>query len=327
MSSSRPLIPESLKPEVVVGNPLDSSSDRSDAIQLPLPLAVVEGKPVTKLPDDLYIPPDALEVMLEAFEGPLDLLLYLIRKQNLDIVDIDVSEITRQYMDYIELMEFMRFELAAEYLLMAAMLAEIKSRMLLPKQIDESGEEEDPRAELIRRLQQYERFKRAAEDLDALPRMERDFAEITLPPPPLKLIKEHPDVSLDELLLAFREVMGRADLYECHSVERERLSTRERMSMVLERLGSVGFTRFETLFQVDEGRLGVVVSFLAILELIKEQLVEIVQNEVFGPIYLRARSGGDGPFAFSGESSDESGLGRQLGHEVDAATADSASET
>lgn len=260
-------------------------------VQQELPLAIVDGKPMTKLPDDLYIPPDALAVMLEAFEGPLDLLLYLIRKQNVDIIEIDVSEITRQYMDYIELMEAMRFELAAEYLLMAAMLAEIKSRMLLPRQQDELGEEEDPRAELIRRLQQYERFKRAAEDLDALPRMERENFEIVLPPPKLESQRVHPDVDLQEILLAFQEVMRRADMFENHQVERERLSTRERMSQLLDELSPTSFTRFEALFRIDEGRLGLVVTFLAMLELIKEQLVELVQNEVFGPIHLRARVG------------------------------------
>ena len=230
------------------------------------PLARVSGKPVVDLPRDLYIPPDALAVFLEAFEGPLDLLLYLIRRQNMDILDIDVSEITKQYMDYIGAVEAMRFELAAEYLVMAATLAEIKSRMLLPRQESEDEEDIDPRAELIRRLQQYERFKQAAEDIDDLPRLER------------------------EILFALQGVLKRADLFTSHHVERERLSTRERMSAILSVLRDDQFVTFESLFTPEEGRLGVVVSFLATLELVKEQLIEVVQAEVLGPIHVRARA-------------------------------------
>ncbi|MAL98329.1 segregation and condensation protein A [Hydrocarboniclastica marina] len=255
----------------------------------PVPRARVSGKPIQEWPKDLYIPPDALAVILEAFEGPLDLLLYLIRRQNMDILDVDVSEITKQYMDYIGLMEAMRFELAAEYLLMAATLAEIKSRMLLPRQHSEEEEELDPRAELIRRLQQYERFKKAAEDIDSLPRMDRDTFGARATVPDLPEQRVHPDVDLRDLLLAMREVMRRADMFEHHQVSRERLSTRERMSRILERLQGEGFVSFTALFTYEEGKLGVVVTFLATLELIKEQLVEIVQAEVFAPIHLRAR--------------------------------------
>lgn len=254
------------------------------------PLARVSGKPVVDLPKDLYIPPDALAVFLEAFEGPLDLLLYLIRRQNMDILEIDVSEITRQYMDYIGAVEAMRFELAAEYLVMAATLAEIKSRMLLPRQHAEDDEDIDPRAELIRRLQQYERFKKAAEDIDQLPRMERDLFSGSAALPELPSSHPEPDVDLREMLLALRGVLQRADLFTSHYVEQERLSTRERMSAILSALQGDHFVAFESLFTHEEGKLGVVVTFLATLELIKEQLIEVVQADVLGPIHVRARS-------------------------------------
>ena len=254
------------------------------------PLALVSGKPVVDLPKDLYIPPDALAVFLEAFEGPLDLLLYLIRRQNMNILDIDVSEITRQYIDYIGAVEAMRFELAAEYLVMAATLAEIKSRMLLPSRESDDDEEVDPRAELIRRLQQYERFKQAAEDIDALPRLERDTFAVSAALPDMPSSQPHPDVDLREMLLALQGVLRRADLFTSHHVERERLSTRERMSAILSALQGDHFATFESLFTVEEGRLGVVVTFLATLELVKEQLIEVVQAEVLGPIHVRARA-------------------------------------
>lgn len=257
-----------------------------------LRLALVYGEAFTELPQDLYIPPDALEVFLEAFEGPLDLLLYLIRKQNIDILDIPVAEITRQYMSYVELMKAVQLELAAEYLLMAAMLAEIKSRMLLPRAEGLEAEEEDPRVELIRRLQEYERFKKAAEDLDDLPREGRNFVVPTLPAPEARARKLLPEVELGELLLAMGEVLRRADLFESHQVTREVLSTRERMSQVLERLKDGAFVPFVALFTQEEGRLGVVVTFMAILELVKESLVELVQNEAFSPIHVRARISG-----------------------------------
>ncbi|MFG3452851.1 segregation and condensation protein A [Stutzerimonas stutzeri] len=254
-----------------------------------LRLALVYGEAFNQLPQDLYIPPDALEVFLEAFEGPLDLLLYLIRKQNIDILDIPVAEITRQYMGYVELMKSVRLELAAEYLVMAAMLAEIKSRMLLPRSAEVEEDELDPRAELIRRLQEYERFKAASEDLDHLPRVGRDLHVPRIDAPDARARKLLPEVSLEELLISMAEVLRRADMFESHQVTRETLSTRERMSDVLERLKGGAFVPFTTLFTVEEGRLGVVVTFMAVLELIKEALVELVQNEPFAPIHVRAR--------------------------------------
>jgi len=256
-----------------------------------MPFAIVQGKAFTQLPKDLYIPPDALEVILEAFEGPLDLLLYLIRRQNLDILEIDVSEITHQYVSYVELMEAIQFELAAEYLVMAAMLAEIKSRMLLPRSSEgEEEEEADPRATLIRRLQEYERFKQAAEDIDEMPRMHRDVHIAKAQGPDRNLTRPDPDVDLKELLLALSEVLRRADMFESHHIEREKLSTRERMGQVLDKLSGQPFLPFVSLFSVKEGRLGVVVTFLAVMELIKESLVEIVQTEAFGPIHVKARA-------------------------------------
>lgn len=255
-----------------------------------MPFAVVHGKAYTQLPQDLYIPPDALEVFLEAFEGPLDLLLYLIRRQNIDILDINVSEITSQYMAYVELMEAHQFELAAEYLVMAAMLAEIKSRMLLPRSSEEQDEEEDPRASLIRRLQEYERFKQAAEDLDKVPRVGRNLFPVTAAGPDRNLTRLDPDVELQELLLALSEVLRRADMFESHHVSKEKLSTRERMAQVLDILAHQHFVPFVSLFKVEEGRLGVVVTFLAVMELIKESLVEIVQSEAFAPIHVKART-------------------------------------
>ena len=259
--------------------------------QQEMPLAIVRGEPMLQMPQDLYIPPDALEVILEAFEGPLDLLLYLIRRQNLDILDIPVAEITRQYMDYIEMMrDVMRLELAAEYLLMAAILGEIKSRLLLPRPPAEEGVEEDPRAELVRRLQEYERFKKAAEDIDALPRMERDFAPAHADTGERTVVKLPPPLDLKEMLLALKDVLHRAELFGHHAIRREALSVRQRMGELLSRLGDTSFHRFETLFDVSEGRLGVVVTFLAMLELAKEMLVEIVQEEPLAPIYVRSRT-------------------------------------
>ena len=259
--------------------------------QQEMPLALVRGQPVLHMPQDLYIPPDALEVILESFEGPLDLLLYLIRRQNLDILDIPVAEITRQYMDYIEMMrEVMRLELAAEYLLMAAILAEIKSRLLLPRPPAEEGLEDDPRAELVRRLQEYERFKRAAADIDELPRLERDTAVVHAFVGEHTVVRVPPPLDLKEMLLALKDVLGRADLFTHHAIQREPLSVRQRMGDLLGTLSEGGgFRRFETLFDVSEGRLGVVVTFLAMLELAKEMLIEIVQEEALGPIYLKTK--------------------------------------
>ncbi|MCC5873559.1 MAG: segregation/condensation protein A [Gammaproteobacteria bacterium] len=260
------------------------------AAQSEFPFAIVEGRTVTELPKDLYIPPDALEVFLEAFEGPLDLLLYLIRRQNLDILDIRVADITRQYMQYVELMKALHFELAAEYLVMAAMLAEIKSRMLLPRPASEDEESEDPRAELIRRLQEYERFRQAAEDIDALPRTDREIFPASAVAPPMDRQQPLPELELKELLLALSEVMQRAAMYRHHNIKFDTLSTRERMGDVLRRVSETGdFVPFVSLFRVEEGRLGVVVTFLAIMELVKESLIELVQNEPLAPIHVRAR--------------------------------------
>lgn len=256
--------------------------------QQEIPLAVVRGLPVLEIPQDLYIPPDALEVILEAFEGPLDLLLYLIRRQNLDILDIPIAEITRQYVDYIGVMHEMKLELAAEYLVMAAILAEIKSRLLLPRPPTEEGLEVDPRAELVRRLQEYERFRKAAEDIDAMPRLERDFAVAHIVVDDHNVVRLPPPVDLRELLLALKDVMKRADLYGNHAVQREALNVRSRMSDVLRLLGDGEFHRFESLFDASEGRRGVVVTFLAMLELAKEQLLEIMQEAALAPIYMKS---------------------------------------
>ncbi len=256
--------------------------------QQEMPFAVVRGEPVLQLPDDLYIPPDALEVFLEAFEGPLDLLLYLIRRQNLEILDIPIADITRQYTSYIELMQDLRLELAAEYLVMAAILAEIKSRMLLPRPKAEAEEEGDPRAELIRRLQEYERFKQAAEDLDEMPRLERDFQVASAEVPERKTIRQPPEVDLRELLLALKDVMARAQLFAEHHIQVEPLSVRERMSRIINQITDDSFVPFGQLFDLQEGRKGVVVTFLAVLELLREHLVDMVQRELFGPIYLRS---------------------------------------
>jgi len=255
-----------------------------------LPIAVVQGQALDSLPKDLYIPPQALEVFLDAFEGPLDLLLYLIRRDNLDIVDIPVADITRQYVEYIELMQDMQLELAGEYLVMSAMLAEIKSRMLLPRPPSIEEDEEDPRAELIRRLQEYERFKDAAQNLDKIPRVNREIFVAEAEPPEIHQDKPMPQVDLRDILFAFKDAMARADMYSHHHIQREALSVRERMSKVLDQISAEGFTCYTTLFSIEEGRRGVVVTLLAILELVKEQLIDLVQSEAFAPIHLKAAS-------------------------------------
>jgi segregation and condensation protein A len=286
-------------------------SDMGLPTQGEMPFAVVEGEPITELPRDLYIPPYALEVFLEAFEGPLDLLLYLIRRQNLDILDIPIAEISRQYVTYIELMTEMQFELAGEYLVMAATLAEIKSRMLLPRAADSADEEEDPRAELVRRLQEYERFKKAAGDIDALERLERDVlqasAEITERPVVTKL----PDITLKELLTVFKDALERSTMFAHHHVRREPLSVRERMSNILVTLQTERYVDFQRLFDAREGRIGVTVTFLAILELIKETLIDVVQTEPFGPIHIRAAQTGPGPNEVSEDRVQNSGTDDQ----------------
>lgn len=254
-------------------------------------LARLFDKPITELPEDLYIPPEALRVFLEAFEGPLDLLLYLIRRQNLDILGIDVAAITHQYIEYVELMKAMEIELAGDYLVMAAMLAEIKSRTLLPRppKGDDEDDESDPRAELIRRLQEYEQLKSAAESLNELPRQGRDWFSPQAGLPTLETRVVHPDVELDELLRALAGVLKQVELSQSHQISREVLSTRDRMLKIMDRLQRERFTPFESLFTLSEGRAGVVVTFMAILELSKEAMIEIVQNAPLSPIHVRAR--------------------------------------
>src|SRR5215467_6719090 len=256
--------------------------------QVEMPFAVVNGEPVSQLPHDLYIPPQALEVFLEAFEGPLDLLLYLIRRQNLDILDIPLAEITRQYMKYIELMADLQLELAGEYMVMAATLAEIKSRMLLPRPAAAGdGNEEDPRAELVRRLQEYERFKRAAEGIDSLPRLERDVWTTSAELKDRKVVRLLPQITLQEMLVAFKEVVVRSEMFAHHHIQRERLSVRERMCDILSRLEQSSFVEFVRLFRPEEGRMGITVTFVAILELVREGLIDIVQAEPFAPLHVR----------------------------------------
>ena len=262
--------------------------ENQDIVSSPADIRV-RGEVLTKLPQDLYIPPDALRVFLEAFEGPLDLLLYLIKKQNLDILDIPIADITRQYVEYVELMRGLKLELAAEYLVMAAMLAEIKSRMLLPRPAEEEDEIGDPRAELVRRLQEYERYKKAAFDLDELPRIDRDTFVGQALAPPMECSVAYPHVVLPEVLSALKEVLERAHLYTSHYVAREPLSIRERMSIVLSTVKADTFTVFTSLFTVEEGRMGVTVTLIAILELIRQSIIELVQAEPYAPIYVRAK--------------------------------------
>jgi segregation and condensation protein A len=257
--------------------------------QAEMPFALVQGEPLSVIPQDLYIPPDALLVFLDAFEGPLDLLLYLIKRQNIDVLNIPIAAITLQYMEYIHLMDELELELAAEYLVMASMLAEIKSRMLLPRPT-ESADEEDPRAELIRRLQEYEQFKKAAEDLDAIDRLERDIHLTDIEVPQIDIKMPLPEVQMKDLLIAFRDVVNRAEQFASHHVDREPLSVRDRMVIVLSRISADKFTSFGEFFDLSEGRMGVVVSFLAILELLKESLIELVQNEPYAPIYIKAKA-------------------------------------
>ena len=287
---------ESVKDPMIARETIDIDIiPEAGGAQAEMPFAVVEGQPMTQMPLDLYIPPDALEVILEAFEGPLDLLLYLIKRQNLDILNIQVAEITRQYMDYIEFMKDMQWELAAEYLVMAAVLAEVKSRMLLPRHAEDEDDESDPRAELIRRLQEYERFKQAAIDVDELDRLNRDYWLASADAPMIERERVLPDIKLQEMLLALAKVLNRADAYGIHKIELEPLSTRERMSSILDQVQRAGdqFISFVSLFNVEEGRAGVVVTFLAMMELIKESLLEIIQTEPFAPVHIKARSPDD----------------------------------
>ncbi|WP_088328967.1 ScpA family protein [Lacimicrobium sp. SS2-24] len=264
-----------------------------EPVQQPLPLAFVNGQALVEKPEDLYIPPDALEVILESFEGPLDLLLYLIRKQKFDIATLPILQITRQYMEYVDLMQEVKLELAGEYLLMAAILAEIKSRVLLPKRQEAEEDDDDPRAELIRRLREYEKIKQAAHELDSIPRQERELfvasANVADNCKPSVVL---PKVTLNELALSLQEALKRAAAFEHHHIRPETLSTRQRMSDILQRLSTARFVSFSDLFEPKEGKAGVVVSFLAILELVKESLVDLVQAEAYGDIHIQAKGGG-----------------------------------
>jgi segregation and condensation protein A len=274
-------------------NASSTQSDDTEAKQLDIDdpdtrRAIVDGELFAKWPQDLFIPPDALEVILESFQGPLDLLLYLIRKQNLDILNIPVAEITRQYMEYVELMRRIRLDLAAEYLLMAAMLAEIKSRMLIPRPKGEEEDEEDPRAALIRRLQEYERFREATIRLEERPRQERDLFVVRG-----RFIDENPivaeiEVTLEQLVDAYRNVMLTASQHRNFKIGAETLSLRERMTKILDALNTKPHLRLEDLFDISEGRMGLVVSFVAILELSKDHMLRIVQNEPFAPVHIQA---------------------------------------
>ena len=301
-----------MKPDLKVLSKEDAPKPPQDEKQAPaqseMPFAVVDGEPITALPQDLYIPPYALQVFLEAFEGPLDLLLYLIRRQNIDILDIPIAQITEQYVQYIELMTELQLELAGEYLVMAAMLAEIKSRMLLPRPEAEEEDEDDPRAELVRRLQEYERFKKAAQDISDLPRLERDVFVATADAPDRKVTQKLPDVTMKELLLAFHDVLKRAEMFSNLHVQREPLSVRQRMSEILTRIKAGQFTGFQDLFDPEEGRMGVAVTFIAILELLKESVIEVVQSDEFAPLHVRAASSvrlvGDDAEEMQEESSD-----------------------
>ena len=283
-----------MKPDLKVLDRKDAPKRPPDEKMAPaqgeMPFAVVDGEPVTQLPQDLYIPPYALQVFLEAFEGPLDLLLYLIRRQNINVLDIPIAEITLQYVEYIDLMKEMQLELAGEYLLMAAMLAEIKSRMLLPRPVEDDEDEEDPRAELVRRLQEYERFKKAAEDLSDLPRLERDVFVANVDAPERKIVDSLPDVTLKELLLAFHGVLKRAEMFSNLHLQRELLSVRQRMSEILTRVKAGKFSDFADLFDAAEGRMGVAVTFVAILELLRESTIEVAQAEAYAPLHIRAAS-------------------------------------
>jgi segregation and condensation protein A len=264
--------------------------DQMETYATVTPIATVKGQAIIDLPKDLYIPPDAMKVFLEAFEGPLDFLLYLIRKQNIDILDIPIATVTRQYMEYIELMQELSLELAAEYLVMAAILAEIKSRMLLPGPTEAEHTENDPRAELIRRLQEYERYKQAAEDLDNLPREERDFFIVQADVSQISVKKNLPNTSLYDLLYALTDVLRRAKLHTSHSIPLDALSVREKMTHILASVQDKDHYLFTSLFNLKEGRLGIVVTFLAMLELLKQGLIELVQAAPFAPIYLKAKA-------------------------------------
>ena len=275
------------KPDLKLLQDEDIDAHTNQPQQVEMPFAIVEGESLTELPRDLYIPPVALKVFLDTFEGPLDLLLYLIRKQNLNILDVPIADITDQYVNYINLMKELELELAGEYLLMAAMLAEIKSKMLLPL-FEEVEDEEDPRAELVRRLLEYERYRKASEELNKLKRLERDVFITGVESSHLAQPIELPDISLQELLLSFQEVLKRAEMFTTLHVLKEPLSVRERMATILEKLKNKDFLDFTELFDLEEQKTGLVVTFLAILELMKESLIEIVQTKAYGIIHVKA---------------------------------------
>lgn len=277
------------EPELIAAEP---EVEQTESIVEPsnvIPLATVRGQAIIDLPKDLYIPPDAMKVLLDAFEGPLDFLLYLIRKQNIDILDIPIADVTKQYMQYIDLMQELSLELAAEYLVMAAILAEIKSRMLLPRIEDPENPEADPRAELVRRLQEYERYKQAAEDIDKLPRLERDTFFVQADSSQIAVDKPLPHVSLQDIVAALSDVFQRAELSTNHQVHIDALSVREKMTLILDRVQDKEHVLFTDIFTLSEGRLGVVVTFLAMLELLKQHLIEFVQAAAFAPIYLKTK--------------------------------------
>jgi segregation and condensation protein A len=265
-----------------------ASTDNPDLAEV-----LVNGELFENWPRDLFIPPDALEVFLETFQGPLDLLIYLIRKQNIDVLDIPVAKITRQYMEYVELMRKFRLDLAAEYLVMAAMLAEIKSRMLLPRQVSsEEGEDEDPRAALVRRLQEYERFNRAGQEIDCLPRVERDLYLISAGFEDPEPVKVQARASINDLVVAFRNVIERSDVNRRFAIDREGLTVREKMTLILDRVHNSRYLRFEDFFDPDEGRLGLVICFMAILELVRDDMLVVIQNEAFAPIHIKGVDSG-----------------------------------
>lgn len=276
------------EPEKIM--PLEETPEAELAPVVPIALAMVKGQAIVDLPKDLYIPPDAMKVFLEAFEGPLDFLLYLIRKQNLDILDIPVAAVTRQYMEYIGLMQELSLELAAEYLVMAAILTEIKSRMLIPRPSDPEAPEEDPRAELVRRLQEYERYKQAAADIDKLQREERDTFTATIDSSEISVEKPQPVVHMPDLMRALLEVLKRAELNTSHMVHIDALTVREKMSHILDQIQEHTRVSFTSLFKLEEGRLGVVVTFLAMLELLKQSMIEFVQASEFAPIYIQPKA-------------------------------------
>ena len=275
------------KPDLKFIHNEDIDPKLSQSQQVEMPFAIVDGESMTELPSDLYIPPVALKVFLDTFEGPLDLLLYLIRKQNLNILDVPIADITDQYVNYINLMKELELELAGEYLLMAAMLAEIKSKMLLPL-FEEIEDEEDPRAELVRRLLEYERYRTVSEELNKLQRLERGVFITGVESSHLAKPIELPEIAIQELMLSFQKVLKRAEMFTSLHLLKEPLSVRERMSTILEKLKNKDFLDFTELFDFKEHKTGLVVTFLAILELMKESLIEIVQAKDFGVIHVKA---------------------------------------